>query len=77
MEVFSSSEGNIGEIDFEMGDHKNDITCFENVLAEFNSSAKIQSWAYRKIDKTRKVEKNYSLAIEFYRKGLELSESIS
>lgn len=77
LEAISSSEGNIGETYFEMGNYKNAMTCFKNVLADSNSSPQGQSWAYHNIGKIKQVEKNYSLALDFYRKGLELSESIS
>lgn len=77
LEAVSSSEGNIGETYFEMGDYENANKCFENVLADSNSSPQGKSWAYHNIGRIKHVKKDYDSALEYYQKGLDLSLSVS
>lgn len=77
LEGVASSEGNIGETYFEMGDYANARKCFENCLVDEHASPQGRSWAFHNLGHVNKVEGNQKEALEYFKKGLDLSESVN
>lgn len=75
LEGVSSSEGNIGETYFEMGDYENAEICFHSVLNNPNASVQGRAWANHNLGLVEKEKKNYEKALDYYKKGLDLSFS--
>lgn len=76
LEGVISSEGNIGETYFEMGDYENAKLRFEIVLNSADASPQGLSWAYHNLGMVYKVYENWEESLNYYKKGLELSESV-
>lgn len=76
LEGVSSSEGNIGETYFEMGDYENAALRFHSVLNNPNASPQGISWAYHNLGLVENVKKNWLEALDYYKKGLDLSYSV-
>ena len=77
LEGVVSSEGNIGETYFEMGDYANAQLRFESVLNSKDASPQGLAWAYHNLGMVHKVNQNWDESLQFYQKGLELSESVN
>ncbi|MEZ4936621.1 MAG: tetratricopeptide repeat protein [Crocinitomicaceae bacterium] len=77
LEGVASSEGNIGETYLEMGDYANANKCFESVLSDPNASPQGMAWAYHNIGRIKSLQKEFEEAYTYYKKGLDLSESVS
>ncbi|NRA11877.1 MAG: tetratricopeptide repeat protein [Crocinitomicaceae bacterium] len=75
LEGVASSEGNIGETYFEMGDFVNARKCFEICLSSEHASPQGRSWAYHNLGHVENLEKNREAALDYFKKGLELSQS--
>lgn len=75
-EGVASSEGNIGETYLEMGDLESARTCFQNCLVDSYASPQGRAWAYHNLGKVALIEKNYFSALDYYQKGLGLSQSV-
>lgn len=75
LEGVSSSEGNIGETYFEMGDYKNAEIRFHSVLKNPNASKQGCAWANHNLGLIDREHKNYDKALDYYKKGLDLSFS--
>lgn len=76
LEGVASSEGNIGETYFEMGNYKNARLCYENVLKDENASPQGKAWSYHNLGRVELVEDKKESALEYFIKGLKLSESV-
>ncbi len=77
LEGASSSDGNIGETYFEMGDYDNAMKYLESVLKNPSASPQGKAWSLHNIGRVKHASKNWDEALEYYQKGLELSESVS
>lgn len=77
LEGVISSEGNIGETYFEMGDYENAQLCFETVINSKDASPQGLAWAYHNLGMVYKFYENWDTSLEFYKKGLEISESVN
>lgn len=77
LEGVSSSEGNIGETYFEMGELDKAVECFNNVLKDKNSSPEGLAWAYYNLGRSNETKQEIGAAISYYQKGLETSLSVN
>lgn len=77
LEGVASSEGNIGETYFEMGDYHNALKRFKSVLIDSNASIQGLAWAHHNIGKVLKVQNQLTEALQSFKKGLEMSESVN
>ena len=76
LEGVASSEGNIGETYLEMGDYTNALKRFESVLKDENASPQGIAWAYHNIGRVKGIQKDWIDALNYFKKGLEVSLSV-